>query len=88
MSRVETYLTETYSYMRTRGKRGRMVPFVYSSEIKNALDTIVKYRETVGISPENKYLFANSVKSYIRGGAALNELVEECNKMFNLEKPQ
>ena len=43
MSTMENILSDTYSYMTTRGKRNRMVPIVYASEIRKALDILVKY---------------------------------------------
>ena len=39
--------------------------FVYSREIKEALDSLVEYRTICGIAPENNFLFANSVLGYI-----------------------
>ena len=46
--------------MSTRGKHNRRVLLVFASEIKDALDTLVKYRNACEIPDENPYLFANS----------------------------
>ena len=88
MSTMETILSDTYSYMTTRGKRNRMVPIVYAREIKNALDSLVEYRTDCGIAPDNKFFFANSILDHLRGCDVLNELVEKCSSICKLEKPQ
>ena len=75
----EMLLYDKYHYMNTTGKRGRMVPLIFSNNTKLALDALVQHRETCGISSKNKYLFANSKQLYIRGNDALHKCISRCN---------
>ena len=69
MSPAEQVLCQKYSYLSTRGKQGRMVPLVFRTDIKEALDILVKYRSDCGISANNIYSFANSSVGYFGGSA-------------------
>ena len=88
MTTAENILSDTYSYMTTRGKTNRQVAIVYATQIKEALDILVKYRECCGIHPDNFFLFANSCTGHLRGHVVLNELVENCRQKYVLEKPK
>ena len=78
---------QKYSYISTIGKRHRRVPIVYPHLIEDALNSLVKNRESCGINTKNKYFFANSVLKHLRGCDALRDLVEKCRVTYNLKKP-
>ena len=61
-----------------RGKRSRKVPILLTAEIVNAMKALVKMRDTVGVSNENKYVFAAPSRgslNYRRGPDCLNAVV-------------
>ena len=84
---MEQYLSQSYYYLSTRGKKDRRVPIIYPALIHDALQTLVQNRENCGIHSGNKYLFPNSVDNHIRGSDVLRELVSKCNSKHPLEKP-
>ena len=84
---TEMYLCNNYSYMSTVGKKNRRVPIVFPHLIEDALNSLVKNRESCGINTNNKYFFANSVLNHLRGCDALRDLVEKCHVTYNLKKP-
>ena len=55
LSQTEKYLCSTYKYMSTKGKRSRRAPILYPQLVDDALDSLVKNRESCGIKPNNNF---------------------------------
>ena len=69
------------------GKRGRIVPIILTKDVKEAIDLIVKKRQEVGVSADNKYVFARPnqhSQSYVRGWDSLKEIL---GQVGDLERP-
>ena len=49
-----------------RGKRGRQVPVLYNQDEEEALNTLIKYRDTVGVAEGNVYVFAAPTRNSLR----------------------
>lgn len=49
-----------------RGKRGRKVPLILTSEIVKSMNALIKYRSMVGVKRENKYVFAAPTRDSLR----------------------
>ncbi|XP_031575331.1 uncharacterized protein LOC116308958, partial [Actinia tenebrosa] len=70
------------------GKRGRKVPIILTSDVKNAIDVLISKREQVGVSTKNKYVFARAnqdSQSYARGWESMKKTLS-C--VGNLERPE
>ena len=63
-----------------RGKRGRKVPVLMTGEVVQAINVLIKTRSVVGVSRENKYIFAaptRGSKKYLRGPDCLSAIVKQ-----------
>ncbi|XP_041853923.1 uncharacterized protein LOC121648062 [Melanotaenia boesemani] len=81
LSPFEKKLCENLTRVEVRGKRGRKVPVLFTINIKESVELLIKTREEVGISPTNPYIFAlpffGSQES-IRGYDCLKRFSESC----------
>jgi len=58
VSPVELKLTESFKRVVIRGKRGRGLPILFTSQLQKSLDYLIELRKTVSfIENENIYLF-------------------------------
>lgn len=77
----EKKLCERLTRVEIRGKRGRKVPVLFPTNVKDSVELLIKTRENVGIPPTNPYIFARpyygSVES-IRGCDCLKKFAEAC----------
>ena len=65
-----------------RGKRARKVPILLTAEIVSAMRALIKTRHTIGVSKENRYIFAAPSRgsiNYLRGPDCLNAVVKRCS---------
>ncbi len=69
-----------------KGKRGRKVPVIMTKEIVKAIEALISTRNSVGVAPENKFIFAaptgGSLK-YLRGPDCLSAVVNH----LDMENP-
>ena len=62
---------------------------MYPQLVEDALDSLVKNRESCGIKPNNNFFFANTALNYIRGADTIRDLVDKCNLNYGkFQKPQ
>lgn len=82
---VEQKLAEHLVIVEIEGKRGRKVPVILSSILKESIDILIRHRDECGISFHNKYVFARSNDSvnYLRGHDCLKKICDE----VDLENP-
>ena len=52
--------------IKIKGKRVNSVPVLITADLKKSMDVLCKYRNSAGINSENKFMFANMSKGYIR----------------------
>ena len=65
-----------------RGKHSRKVPILLTAEIVNAMRALIKTRPAVGVSHENKYIFAAPSRgsmNHLWGPDCLNAVGKHCN---------
>eukprot|EP00795_Rhopilema_esculentum_P013171 gene13171-3969_t len=78
---LELELCKRMDLVYVRGKRSRKVPILLTAEIVNAMKALIKTRDAVGVSNENKYVFAAPSRgslNYLRGPDCLNAVVKSC----------
>ncbi|KAM4592751.1 uncharacterized protein PAE49_003226 isoform 2-T2 [Odontesthes bonariensis] len=81
LSPFEKKLCENLIRVEVRGKRGRRVPVLFQTSIKESVELLIKTREEVGISPTNPYIFARPFygsQESIRGYDCLKRFSESC----------
>ena len=80
LSDFEKSLCSKFKLLHIKGKKGRKVPVIVSSNVEKYVTLLNNTRDTVGVSKENLYLFAtptcNSVK-FLRGSDVLRKFVNE-----------
>lgn len=65
-----------------RGKRGRKVPLLLTVEVKEAIDALLKQRVTVGVHPDNPYVFARATRNSrrcLRGWDCMKAVANRAN---------
>ncbi|XP_032423904.1 uncharacterized protein LOC116723252 [Xiphophorus hellerii] len=81
LSKFEKKLCENLTRVEIRGKRGRKVPVLFPTNVKESVELLIKTREEAGISPTNPYIFARpyygSQESF-RGCDCLRRFAESC----------
>ncbi|XP_014823286.1 PREDICTED: uncharacterized protein LOC106903805 [Poecilia mexicana] len=81
LSKFEKKLCENLARVEVRGKRGRKVPVLFTTNIKQSVELLIKTREEVGISPTNPYIFARPFygsQGNFRGCDSLKRFAESC----------
>ncbi|XP_062278057.1 uncharacterized protein LOC133983118 [Scomber scombrus] len=81
LSPFEKKLCENLIRVEVRGKRGRKVPVLFPTNIKDSVELLIQTREEVGISPTNPYIFARPFygsQESIRGYDSLKRFAESC----------
>ena len=83
MARWEQDLVKILWRVEITGKRGRTVPVMMTSFIKESMDTLLKYRNDgkISVNPANKYFFAvpsETCVSHLRGCDALRYHSDKC----------
>ncbi|XP_070538112.1 uncharacterized protein [Ptychodera flava] len=75
LSAFEESLCKKMKIVHIRGKRGRDVPVILSSDLKAQIDLLMETREKVGINPRNQYVFAclKDSEMPVRGSTALHK---------------
>lgn len=79
LSSVEKKLSESMTLVEVEGKRGRKVPVILPSLIKECVDILIRHRDECGIAIGNKYVFSrsNNSKQYLRGHDCLKKICDE-----------
>lgn len=84
----EQMLCQHFKRVEIRGKRGRKVPMIISNKLEKCCSLLVNLRSSIGINPDNKYVFAvqgMQSLSFVRGSDAIRKHVKLCK---NLKCPE
>ncbi|CAG9835041.1 unnamed protein product [Diabrotica balteata] len=78
---LENKIASSLTMVKIMGKRGRIVPILLTSEIKETIDLIISQRIQYGVLSENPYVFAISktTGSHMRGHDCLKKWCEEAD---------
>lgn len=78
---VERKLSESMSLVEVEGKRGRKVPIILPSAVKECVDILIRHRDECGIAFENRYVFSrsNGSRRFLRGHDCLKKI---CGEIF------
>lgn len=81
LSKLEQDLSNDFTRVVIRGKRGRKVPVLLTKEMTRSLDFLIEHRtQENNIFETNKYVFARqSSDCHIRGSDSLRKFANECN---------
>lgn len=81
LSKLERDLSNEFTRIVIRGKRGRKVPVLLTGDMKKALDFLIEHRtQENGILYTNKYVFAKAKSDcHIRGSDCLRKCANLCN---------
>ena len=74
-------LCKILTRIQIEGKVGRTVSILMTPSFKISIDLLLKWRDYVGVSEKNEYLFASCssvAKYYYRGSACLQQFSREC----------
>ena len=77
LSKVEQELCRSFQRVEIRGKRGNTVPVLLTTDMVDAIDLLNQQRKGVGVSNDNKFLFARAnygSLGHVRGCDCLQEL--------------
>ena len=77
---LEMKLLENFTRVEMRGKRGRKVPVLLTSEMRDEIEALNRFRAEVGVSEKNPYVFARPYYSscnHMAGHKHLREAVTE-----------
>lgn len=81
LTEFERRLCTSLKRIEIRGKRGRKVPLILTTNDEAAIKQLIKCRVAVGVNENNPYVFAvsssNSI-NYIRGSDALRKHAQSC----------
>eukprot|EP00112_Aurelia_sp_Birch-Aquarium-sp1_P004128 Seg1469.8 transcript_id=Seg1469.8/GoldUCD/mRNA.D3Y31 product="hypothetical protein" protein_id=Seg1469.8/GoldUCD/D3Y31 len=83
---LELELCKRLDLVYIKGKRGRKVPILMTKEIVKSIEALIASRDSVGVSDENKYVFAAPTRGsakHLRGPDCLNTAVSK----VDLENP-
>eukprot|EP00794_Sanderia_malayensis_P021147 gene21147-23224_t len=81
---LEMELCKRIDLVYIRGKRGQKVPILMDKAVVAAIEALIKQRNAVGVSAENKYIFAaptRGSKKYLRGPDCLASVIGQCDLM-------
>lgn len=81
LSPFEKKLCENLTRVEIRGKRGRKVPVLFPTNVRESVELLIKTRDKVGISPSNPYIFARPYfgsQESIRGCDSLKRYAQAC----------
>ena len=77
--KLEQELSEQFTRLEIRGKRGRKVPVLLTKRVTASLDLLNKYRSEVGVPEDNPYVFARvEAMTPIRGADCLRKFADAC----------
>lgn len=63
LSPFERHLCKNLSHVTIRGKRDKAVPVLFTSEMENNINFLIKYRSDCYVSEENPYVFARASRT-------------------------
>ena len=81
LTSFEKKLCKVFQRVEIVGKKGRTVPVLLTNEVKTWMDLLVKARGNVGVSSQNKYIFARphyGSEGHIRGSDCIREYSKDC----------
>lgn len=82
LSDFEKVLCKTVLRIEITGKRGRLVPVLLTTQMKESIDLLISEREKLEIPLSNEFIFArinNESDGHIRGSDCLRKLTGEVN---------
>lgn len=83
LSKLEQNLSEQFTRLEIRGKRGRKVPVLLTDRMCLSLDMLIKLRSRVGVPITNHYMFARiEADRHIRGSDCLRKFANACQAKF------
>lgn len=83
LSKLEQNLSEQFTRVEIRGKRGRKVPVLLTDRMCLSLDMLIKLRSRVGVPITNHYMFARiEADTHIRGSDCLRKFANACQAKF------
>lgn len=83
LSKLEQDLSETFTRLEIRGKRGRKVPVLLTDLMCTSLDVLIDLRGRVGVQVSNPYVFARiGADTHIRGSDCLRKFANACGAEF------
>ena len=78
---IFVFLSNRLDMVEIRGKRGRKVPVILTSEMTSSISLLIKTRKAVGIPDENPYVFARPSRQsleHLRACDCLRKLATQC----------
>lgn len=83
LSKLEQDLSEKFTRLEIRGKRGRKVPVLLTDRMCSSVDLLIKTRSCVGVPLDNPYIFANREgDGFIRGSDCLRKSANASHAKF------
>ena len=77
--------------MYVKGKRGIRVPIILTPDVISAMDMLIKTRSSVGVSSNNRYVFAAPTRNssnHLRGNDCLTTVVKKVEEVAGLKCPK
>jgi hypothetical protein len=81
LSALEKSLCDKFTRLEIRGKRGRKVPVLLASEMKDNVDYLISKRNEIGVAESNEYVFAvptHQSDRHIRGSDCVRKFSVDC----------
>lgn len=83
LSKLEQDLSEKFTRLEIRGKRGRKVPVLLTDRMCSSVDLLIETRSCVGVPLDNPYIFANGEgDGFIRGSDCLRKCAHASHAKF------
>jgi hypothetical protein len=81
LTSVERTLATVMKRIEIRGKRGRKVAMLFPADHNTSLELLSNYRQSAGVSTNNKYVFAKTssvLNRSVRGCDCLRNFARQC----------
>ncbi|XP_022055392.2 leukocyte receptor cluster member 8 homolog isoform X2 [Acanthochromis polyacanthus] len=79
LSDLEKKLCKHFQLIEIRGKRGRKVPVLLTSDMLASMELLVKTRQKCDVPHDNDFMFARpEAQTYIRGSDAVRHCAQSC----------
>ncbi|CAL8352221.1 unnamed protein product [Lota lota] len=79
LTKLEQELSKKFTTIQIKGKRGKKVLILFTDRMKSSVDTLIDFRDTVGVPKENPFVFARlEDNSHIQASDCLRKFAEEC----------
>lgn len=79
LTNLEKAMITNYKTTIVFGKESKAVPILFTKQMQELIDELLKIRQTKNIVPDtNKYVFANNNDRWVNGFTALRKLANKC----------